>query len=277
MTPRRFTSIAFSLVAFISAGERAVAEPTLNLDLTLASPGYTGSTVTFNLAQNGKTTNYNAYTGPYFFSVTSPPAGVGSTISTFCIDAPAGVNTASAASYTTLSLTNTNTTIYQNNPTKAQTVANALQGLYGEFYNTKWATLTGAQASNSTMYTAFQLALMELVYDGTSDLSNTSASNFFTLGNLTSSSSAAAEAQTMVSQVLNNITSDDNLFNSGLGENYSLVVLYNGSYQQQLWLQPNPGPDLVSTPVPPTLILGGIGLVGLIGRSRMKRPTSKSA
>jgi hypothetical protein len=159
-----------------------------------------------------------------------------------------------------------------------QGVANAIEALYGFYYNTSWGSLSSFQSSSSAIQseaTAFQLAIWELIYDGTADLTKPTATNFFSTGNFQSSSSSAAEAQTMLNNVLENINQgitdyDNNLLDAGL----TLVALTNSSYQDQLWLEPTPKvPPVNSVPAPPALLLAGFGLIALIGRARWNRRT----
>jgi hypothetical protein len=156
-----------------------------------------------------------------------------------------------------------------NNGSKAPAVANAIEALYGFYYNTNWGTLSGAKGSNSTDFTAFQLAIWELVYDGASDVGNPSSTNFFSTGNVQSpSSSAESEAQTMLNNVLNNVNQGITDFNNDL-PGLTLVALTNSSYQDQLWLEPTP--KVSGVPAPPGVVLAGFGLFALIGRSRLNR------
>ena len=73
----------------------------------------------------------------------------------------------------------------------ALTVANAIEALYGFYYNPAWSTQSGAQSSNSAIYSGFQLAIWEMIYDGASDSMNPNSNNFFTTGNFTAQSSSA--------------------------------------------------------------------------------------
>jgi hypothetical protein len=252
---------------FLATGQRASADPTINLSFA----GTTGSS-TVSISLNGSSNSVEP--GPYFFNVIPPPSGGGSPISTFCMELGQGVTTSSAP-YNVVSLTDPSTTISKNNGSSAGAVANAIEALYGFYYNTAWGTQSGAKASNSTDFTAFQLAIWELVYDGASDISNPNATNFFSTGNLTSPpSSAEAEAQAMLNNVLNNVNQGITDFNENL-PGLSLVALTNCSYQDQLWLDPTP--KVTGVPAPPGIVLAGLGLFALIGRARLNRRVRAAA
>jgi hypothetical protein len=263
--------VAAGAVAFFVAGEqRASADPTLNLSFA----GTTHvATLTVTLDGNKMT---GVEPGPYFFNEIPPPSGGGSPISTFCVQLTAGTTT-SQAPYTVSALNTTSTasSIAANNPTNVNGVANAIEALYGMYYNTAWGSLSTFQSATSSVQaqaSAFQLALWELTYDGTSDVANPNSNHFFSSGNFqTGSGSAEQEAQTMLNNVLNNISQGITDFNQNLpGE--TLVILTNPTYQDQIFLESTPKvPPSVATPAPPGVFLAGFGLIALMGRARLLR------
>jgi hypothetical protein len=152
MFARRIYSFAAvsAMALLLAAGQRASADTTLNLEFAGAASGSVPVTLSLD---GGKTIQVTP--GPYFFNSSPPPSGGGSPISTFCIQLTAGLDSTSFAPYSVVSLTNSSTTIAQNNPKNVQGVANAIEALYGEFYQTSW----GTQSGGSLMSSAFQLAL----------------------------------------------------------------------------------------------------------------------
>jgi hypothetical protein len=266
---------AIAAVLFLASGQRASADGTLNLSFA-GTTGVNNLTVTLD---GTKMTGVEP--GPYFFNVNPPPSGGGSPISTFCMELTQGVTSSSAPfNIVALNSTTSPTTINKNN-SNVQGVANAIEALYGFYYNTAWGSLSTFKSSSSTVQnnaSAFQLALWELIYDGTSDLTNPNSTSFFSAGNFQSpSSSAEQEAQTMLSNVLNNINQGLTDFNNNLpGE--TLVALTNSSYQDQLWLEPTPKvPPPSAVPAPPGIMLAGFGLFALFGRARLIRRTQATA
>jgi hypothetical protein len=190
-----------------------------------------------------------------------------------------GVNSGSAATFTITPLNSSSGTTISANNTNVQGVANALQALYGLYYNNNWASIGSFNNSSSATQlqaSAFQLAVWDLIYDGTWDVSHPNANNFFSTGNFqASSSSAEQEAQTMLNNVLNNINAGISDFSANLpGE--TLVALTNPTYQDQLWLEPTPK-GVPAVPAPPGLLLAGVGFLALIGRSRLVRRNPASA
>jgi hypothetical protein len=269
--------VAAGAVALFLAGEqRAAADPTLNLSFagTTSVP-----TLTVTLDGNKMT---GVEPGPYFFNEIPPPSGGGSPISTFCVQLTAGT-TSSQAPYTVNSLNTTSTasTIAANNPTNINGVSNAIEALYGMYYNTAWGSLSTFKSASSSVQaqaSAFQLALWELTYDGTADLTNPNSSHFFSSGNFdVGACSAEQEAQTMLNNVLNNINQGITDFNQNLpGE--TLVILTNPTYQDQIYLESTPKVNpSVATPAPPGIFLAGFGLIALLGRVRLLRRTPASA
>jgi hypothetical protein len=270
MRPRLIRAFvaAGAAALFLFSSQQASADNTLNL----AFQGTTGvATLTVTL-DGSKMTGVEP--GPYFFNVNPPPSGGGSPISTFCMELGQGVNSGAAAPYAITPLNSpTGTTISANN-SNVQGVANALEALYGFYYQTAWNTGVGSNipGTSTPLASAFQLAIWELIYDGTKDLTTPNANNFFTSGNFqVGNCSAEQEAQVMLNNVLNNINAGISDFSKDLpGE--TLVALTNPTYQDQLWLEPTPK-VVPSVPAPPGILLAGFGLVALFGRARWNRRT----
>jgi hypothetical protein len=269
MQPRRITPylIVGAVALFLATGQRAAADGTLNLQFA-GTTSVPGLQVSLNGVMNAK-----VEPGPYFWNVNPPPTGGGSPISTFCMELSQGVLTSGSAPYNIVSLTDPSTTISMNNGSKAGAVANAIEALYGFYYNTAWGTLNSFQNSSTSVQNqaaAFQLAAWELIYDGTNDLIHPNATNFFTTGNFTAQScSAESQAQTMLNNVLNNINQGITDFDQNL-PGTTVVALTNPGYQDQLWLQPTPKVS-PAVPAPPGILLAGFGFVALVGRARWNR------
>ena len=258
---------AGALALLLAAVPNANADTTLNLEFA----GKDNGTPNLTVSLNGSSMTVTP--APYFFNSSPPPSGGGSPISSFCIQLTAGLDSTSYAPYNVVSLTDPSTTISANNGSKATQVANAIEALYGMYYNTAW----GTQGTGSTASAAFQLALWELTYDGAADVTNTNNPNFLGSGSFQATwSSSATEAQTMLNQVLNNVSQGITDFNNNLpGE--TLVALTNPSLQDQLWLEPTPKVPVNGVPAPSGLLLAGFGLVALVGRSRLNRRTPATA
>jgi hypothetical protein len=235
----RLCATAAAVALFVAASPRASAETAM-----MTFNGTTGAaSVSYTLNGNpGATTP-----GPYFWTASSPlPPGMSNPVSMFCIELtqgiPGGVQTFTV---------NTNLALSPTIGTAAK--ANAIQALYGN---------KGAYSD-----AAFQLALWELVNDGTFDVANP-GSNFFTTGILKSTDPVAASAQALLALTLNNIAGGLAAFNTNY-PGYELVALSSATAQDQLWLRKKtPG---VSVPAPPAVLLAGFALVTFIGRNRLNR------
>jgi hypothetical protein len=263
--------IAGAVALFLAAGQRASADNTLNLSFQ----GTTGAP-TLTVTLDGKQMS-GVEPGPYFFNVNPPPNGGGSPISTFCMELGQGIDSGAAAPYSVTALNSSSGTTISANNSNVQGVANALEALYGFYYQTAWNTGKGTNipGSNTPMSSAFQLAIWELIYDGTNDIQSPNATNYFSTGNFqVGTCTAEQEAQTMLNNVLNNINQGITDFGENLpGE--TLVALTNPTYQDQLWLQPTP--KVSAVPAPPGILLAGFGLVALFGRARWNCRTPASA
>lgn len=144
--------------------------------------------------------------------------------------------------------------------------ANAITELYGRYFQTAWesTSFTGSAASIS-----FQLALWELAIDGpptagnTNDLSNGAFTASTALG------SVETQAQTMINSLTGNTSSFDSRFG-----NQQLVALIAPDpndpkpqdFQNQVALIPKS-----AVPAPPSILLAGVGFLGLIGRFRLRK------
>jgi hypothetical protein len=237
---RSFTTfVAVSL--FFAAAQRASADT-----ITLTFQHTTGATpITYSL--NGSAGS--AIPGPYSWTASPVPLGLSNPVSTFCIELTQTIGGGGQV-YTI------NTDMSQSPTIGTTAKANAIEALYG----------------NKSGYTdsAFQLALWELVYDGTYDIANPSA-NFFTTGSLKSSDTNVSNAQALLHTTLNDISGGINNFNSTYA-GYELVALSSPNSQDQLLLMPTP-PKSPAVPAPPAALLAGIGLLALGGRARWTRRT----
>jgi hypothetical protein len=270
MKSRRIHTL-IAAVVLLAAGGQASANPTLGLEYT----GPANSSAQVSITGLGN----NVYSGPYNFSVSSNPSNlnVGSSLSLFCLQYNVNIalnnqmggspsNPGPQVIYTVNSLTSSSSPISANNGSSASQVANLLNALWYQY-------------SGNSDQTAFQLAVWELTYDGATDIKNGSAnlySGSFSIpsSNLPSGEAAsAANATKWINGLLGSsstVSTDD----QGLANEGTLYALTNGTYQDQLIFVPASAP--VVTPAPPGLILAGIGLVAVVGRTRLSRRPLKA-
>lgn len=254
MSPRpvRLFAAAAVLAAFAAAPQRASAEYVfLHYDGDTGNGGYLNN-------------RYDAPAGPFHWSDTTHPPTFTSQISTFCIELTPGQvlpdpTSSSSVQFSVSSLSA--------DPALAGK-ENLIYELYGKHFDPAFNTGPNANAA------AFQLALWELVYDGKAN--NLSTGSFYLTdgsGNPLPASSYYAEAQT-AQNWLNNLTAtgDRSYFASKFGgqELVALIAPAIGgkapaSIQDQILMRP------AAVPAPPALLLAGVGLVALVGRSRLRR------
>lgn len=263
MQPRlfRLTAAIVAVAGFLASAPRASAELiTLNYQGQTTNPGNPTLAVTL-----GSTTYTNTPVGPFYWNQNQipPNSNFPSPISTFCIEIdnsqplpPIGTNTVfsvvSPAAATTI-----------NSTAKADAIAE----LYGRYYNLAWSDKTTFHGSVQSA--AFQLALWELVYDGPSN-KNLTAGNFKAPGLVDGS----GNDYTATAQAMLNSLNGSNAFAQNLG-GYELVALLapartdptkpQDMVQDQLILRPK------GVPAPPAALLAGVGVLALIGRSRLIR------
>jgi hypothetical protein len=145
-----------------------------------------------------------------------------------------------------------------------QAKADAILELYGTHYNPAWAAAGFAGSADSV---AFQLALWELIYDGTG--------GSLTGGHFSVDPAAfpeAATAQTWVS----GLTGNPGAFAAAF-PNLELVALVAPADPSEAKLA-TPTQDqlaLIARPVPapPAAVLAGLGVVVLLGRPRLRKKT----
>jgi hypothetical protein len=145
--------------------------------------------------------------------------------------------------------------------------AAALTELYGKYYNTAWNSTSFTGSADSI---AFQLAVWELAIDGppasgnSADLQN----GAFTASPLIGS------VETTAQNMLNSLTGDTSSF-ARFG-NVQLVALVapdpadpkKQDFQNQITMVPGP---TTGVPAPSGIVLAGMGLIGLVSRSRFLR------
>lgn len=259
---------------YLTTGERASAD---TITLAFASVSNANNVLYTSGVEN--------FSGPYNYSVTSNPSNlnIGSTASLYClqydVNLPTnGKNPPGAGPPITYTVSPLNSL------TGGSSVANLIEALYYSYNNN----------NITTNQEAFQLALWELVSDGTYDIGHPTAS-FFTTGSLTAPSNAGgfssanptmssaaisaqltatSLAQTWLSTLLNDTSTQITTLDTDLTNEGTLSALTGGMYngqavQNQLIFVPSV--PVTGTPAPPGLILAGIGLVALIGRTRFNR------
>jgi len=240
------------LVASLVAGSsHARADSvTLQFNQATASPGVS---IQYN-AGSGPVSE-TATPGPYFWTPITQPANstFPNPTSTFCVELNQYISYGQKYTYTVTALTS------QSGVTSTE--ATDITKLWGAHYSTAWGSTSFAGSVQSS---AFQLALWKLVYDGGTNL-NLSTGNFTTPGaNLSDTTTAAGLAQSWL---------------NGLSGTPSSIFSTNFSGQQLVWLASSTAQDQltmlpVATPAPPGVILAGLGVLGLIGRSLRRRSSS---
>lgn len=251
MQPRlsRIAVAALAVAGFLAAAPRASAEL-----LTLQYTGNEGGSV--NVKLDG--TSYQAYpAGPFNWTNTTD-GGTPPTLKTFCIEIDQNLPTLNPPT-ATFRVAPVPTSPTDTNVNDADQVK-AIQALYGNHYD---ATTGGAKNGQNL---AFQLALWELVYDY--EDTNLSGGRFVSQATTTTNSTA----QTMLDGTTGaGLATGLAAFNAG---GYELVALIapagpgaktQDQVQDQLYVRPN------GVPAPPAALLAGVGVLALVGRSRLGR------
>jgi hypothetical protein len=245
MTRPRFAALACAALV-LGIGSRASAE-----SVSLAFDKSVNPAVSLSGSSSGPYTQ----TGPFYWHDSGIPQNgsfVNPTV-TFCIQTSGALpGTNQSAVFGVMSVSDD----------LGASKASLITELYGRYYDTAWdsASFTGSAASLE-----FQLALWELSTDGTKDLSGGS----FTVSDALGSYKTDAQA------MLNSLNGDTSSFASRFG-NKELIALVapdpNGpkgqDWQDQITMRPKPPSGV---PAPPSVILAGVGLLGLIGRARFRR------
>lgn len=265
MQPRltRLIVVALAVAGFLTLSPRASAELlTLNYQGQTTNPGNPTLAVTV-----GSTTFTNTSTGPFYWSQNQIPmnGNFPSPIATFCIEIDQSQPLPPIGTPTVFSVVS---------PSAAPTIGNdpaklaAISELYGRYYDLAWNDKNTFHGSLDSA--AFQLALWELVYDGTSK--DLSSGNFKAPGLVGPDGDYTQTAQNML-----NSLNGSNAFAQNLG-GYELVALLapaitdptkaQDMVQDQIILRPK------GVPAPPAVLLAGIGALALLGRARWtRRPT----
>jgi hypothetical protein len=155
-------------------------------------------------------------------------------------------------------------------PSPAAANANLIAELYGKYYDTAWnsGSFKGGSADASV---SFQIALWELIYDGKSN--SLSSGNFF-LSDTTYT--AAVNAQNMLNSLT--ATGDASYFTKRFAGQELVALVAPASsvggkqtleVQDQITMRP-----VSPVPAPAGVLLGGVGLVALVGRSRLGRKSA---
>lgn len=253
--PRSFAA-AVVLAAFAAGAPRASAE--------FVFLKYQGSAGNPGIGNN----RLDAEAGPFYWTQNQlpPNSSFPPPTATFCLELNAGppVQTLPAPGTTVefgvFSLAKA--------PSPAAANANLIAELYGKYYDTKWnsGSFTSSGVDDSSV--SFQIALWELIYDGKSN--NLSTGNFI----LDSTAyTAAVNAQKMLDSLT--ATGDASYFTKKYAGQELVALIAPASsvggkqtmeVQDQITMRP-----VSAVPAPAGLLLGGVGLVALVGGSRLRR------
>jgi hypothetical protein len=151
-------------------------------------------------------------------------------------------------------------------PSPAAANAALIAELYGKHYQTAWDGSAYKSSGTTDPSIAFQIALWELLYDGQS---NGLTSGTFALP--TTGYQAAQDAQALLASLTK--TGDASFFTNRFAGKELVALIAPSSdgkepkdIQNQITMRPTS-----VVPAPPGLILAGIGMVTLLGRSRLRR------
>jgi hypothetical protein len=241
LIPIRFT--AALLLAFLGVSHA----PADTIPLVFEQTTNAGSVSGF---ANGA--SVSATPGPYYWHESNPASGslFQNPTTTFCVELTQYISTGNMYEYMVTPLASTQGV--------SSTEAVLISQLWGAHYNTAWNNSSFIGSSDST---AFQLALWELVYDHTNALSLTDG-NF----KVTSADAAATSTAQAWLNGLSGVSS--NSFATNFPDS-QLVWLSNSTSQDQVTMIPSPPPSGV--PAPPSVVLAGIGVFGILGCSRLTR------
>jgi len=179
--------------------------------------------------------------GIFSWNQTAPlNANFNSAVPTYCIELDQGFGSNPIA-YTV----QTNLALAPTIGTTAK--ASAITSLFDRYYN--------STIGNTSLQSAFQLALWDIVYDG----APSTTTNEATSGKVRYTNGTT---QAMLDAIANNTA-----YTNGSLNGNRLVALVNGYSQDQLTVDPNPtAPKPI--PAPPALAVAGIAFAALAGRSR---------
>jgi hypothetical protein len=257
MSPRllRPLAAAVALAAFAADAPRASAE--------FVYLQYTGSAGNPAIDNN----RLKAPAGPFFWKENElpPNASFPPPTSTFCLELNAGQQlptTGETVEFKVYSLAQA--------PSPAAANAALIAELYGKHYQTAWDSNAYKSSGTTDPSIAFQIALWELMYDGQS---NNLTSGAFALP--TTGYQAAQDAQALLASLTK--TGDASYFTSRFAGKELVALIAPSSdgkepkdIQDQITMRPT-----AVVPAPPGLILAGIGMVTLIGRSRLRRKPAR--
>jgi hypothetical protein len=217
------------------------------LGFAVAAPRATAETITMTLDTAGNPVTYNPYGGaattvgggPFHWTQKAPiNSNYTANPITYCIDLDDGISKGSTYTYTV-----------QSNLALAPTIGTAATGaavteLFDRYYN--------SSLTNSATAAAFQLALWDLIYDG--------STRSLASGRIQGSN---AQAQGMLSSLGTAYTNRD-LANARL-----VALVSSTGNQDQIMVVPNKPANPV--PAAPGLVLGAVGFGGLLlGRLRRR-------
>ena len=214
--------------------------------------------ITFDAGVNGTPVSYNpgggaAKTvtgGPFHWTQTTPiNTAYDAKITTYCIDLGRAVPSGTVTYTTSTNLADAATINVVGNTAATALKVSEINMLFERYY---------MMTPVSTYAAAFQLALWELVYDG-------GASKSLAAGSIQGNN-------TLAQQMLNGTYTPS----GGNLNGFHLEVLVSAYNQNQIMVVKDPVTPK-GIPAPPAVMLAGIGVLALFGRSRWTRRTPAAA
>jgi len=270
MQPRLLTATLAAVVAALGlAGSARADSVTLYFDTATNATAITPTV-------NGHPTSQALVPGPYYFTQNQVPpnASFPPPTVTFCVQTDQFVSAGHQYTFDIKPLTAMPTI-------GTQIKADYITELWGRHYDTAWnnpAFATNPPSSSAYINSiAFQLAIWELAYDGTStrDL----AHNNFIAPQPPSGNSIYDQAYSTAQTWLNQLTGNTSYFTSRFA-GYQLIGLTDPTDPKGNISNPQDQITMIPTsavPAPPGVLMAGFGFLALFGRSRWSRRKAVAA
>ena len=279
--PKRSLIGGLSALALLVVGSSRASADTVNLTFdnphgTTAAPGVS---VSYNNTPGGALTGGTFTPAPYYWTQTPGQplnSSFGTPVTTFCVQL--GQYIQSPTTYSVSSLASTSSLHgYAISPATQKLITT----LFNNDYNTSWATTAYQTGSGPFVNSsAFQLALWELVYDGSSYTSNgnkdLTTGNFQVAGSTLSGINTPGTVAYVAAADLSGLASSLTSTLTGSLTGYQIDVLSSSNSQDQITILP-PTHHTSPVPAPPGVLLGAMGMVALIGRRSWLRKSAAPA